>query len=199
MSKTDSYYSNLLILEYHNKPKAKATIEATVDLLPDTLIQEVANGFDLNTAVGKQLDILGEYVGLSRDYIKDGNVALLGDYDYRTLLKLKALCNSSDFSHKSIDDAMYELFGTSVRMDSTGMMDIKYFVNVEGSELISAAIQKGVLPKPMGVRLDYIEQYGVDYFGFCDYDNLDTVYKTGFGDYNEPSKEGEMLTYEKRI
>ena len=199
MSKTDSYYSNLLILQYHNKPKAKATIEASVSLLPDSLIQEVTDGFDLNTAVGKQLDILGEYIGLSRGYIKDGVVSLLGDEDYRTLLQLKALCNSSDFSHKSIDDAMYKMFGTAVRMDSTGMMDIRYFVNTEGSDLILAAIQKGVLPKPMGVRLDYIEQYDVDYFGFCDYNDLDTFYKTGFGDYNDPDKEGEMLTYEKRI
>lgn len=199
MSKTDSYYSNLLILEYHDKPKAKATIEATVSLMPDDLIQEVINGFDLNTAVGKQLDILGEYIGLSRDYIKNGNVALLGDEDYRTLLQLKVVCNNGDFSHKLIDDTMYKMFGTAVRMDSTGQMDIKYFVNTEGSDLILAAIQKGVLPKPMGVRLDYIEQFDIDYFGFCTYDDLDTFYKTGFGDYNDPTKQGEMLTYEKRI
>lgn len=199
MSKTDSYYSNLLILQYHNKPKAKATIESTVSLLPDDLIGEVINGFNLGTAVGKQLDILGEYIGLNRDYIKNGVVSLLGDDDYRNLLQLKAVCNSSDFSHKSIDDAIYKIFGTTVRMDSIGQMDIRYFVNTEGSDLVLAAIQKGVLPKPMGVRLDYIEQYDIDYFGFCTYDDLDTFYKTGFGDYNEPDKEGEMLTYEKRI
>ena len=41
MSQTDEYYSNLLILQYHSKPRAKATIEAVVSLLPDDLIQEV--------------------------------------------------------------------------------------------------------------------------------------------------------------
>lgn len=195
----NEYYSNLLILQYHNKPKAKATIEATTSLLPDGLIQDVINGFDINTAVGDQLDLLGEYIGLSRDYIKDSSVVLLGDDSYRTLLKLKALCNTSDFSHKSIDESLYEIFGNSVRMDSTGNMDIRYFVKMEGSDLVTAGIQKGVLPKPMGVKIDYIIDYDVDYFAFCSYDDLDTVYKTGFGDYNEPNKEGEILTYEKRI
>ena len=68
MSALDTYYSNLLILQYHNKPKAKATIEASVGLLPDDLILEVINGFDIETAVGKQLDILGIYVGVDRFY-----------------------------------------------------------------------------------------------------------------------------------
>ena len=75
----NEYYSNLLILQYHNKPKARSTIEATTSLLPDDIIQDVINGFDINTAVGAQLDILGEYIGLDRSYVKDGVVSNLND------------------------------------------------------------------------------------------------------------------------
>lgn len=196
---TKEYYSNLLILQYHNKPKAKATVESTVDLLPDSLIQEVTNGFDLNTAVGKQLDILGKYIGLDRSYIKDGAVSLLSDEDYRLLLKLKVVCNTSDYSHKNIDESLYEAFGTEIRMDSEGNMEMTYFIPAEAVDVIEAAVQKGVLPKPMGVNLNYVIEYHKKFFAFCTYRDQSAVYKTGFRDYNNPDKEGEMFTYNKRI
>lgn len=195
----NEYYSNLLILQYHNKPKAKATIEASVNVLPDGLIQEVLNGFNLDTAVGEQLDILGEYVGIDRGFINEGVVSLLSDNDYRVLLKLKIICNSSDFSHKSIDDSLYELFGNRIRMDSTGNMQMTYFIPAIYVDVIKAALQKKVLPKPMGVDLKYVIEYDQKFFAFCSYDNTSAVYKTGFRDYNNPNKEGECFTYDKRI
>lgn len=199
MSQTDSYYSNLLILQYHNKPKAKATIENTVALLPDDLILEVGEGFDIETAVGKQLDILGEYAGVDRSYIDDGEVALLNDDDYRILIKLKIICNNSDLSHKSLDDALYDFFGNDIRMDSTGNMEMTYFVPQGKTPLILSAIQKEVLPRPMGVRCAYIQEYDKKFFGFCTYDNQTAVYRTGFRTYDDPTKNGEVLNYSKRI
>lgn len=195
----NEYYSNLLILQYHNKPKAKATIEAVVNLLPDELIQEVTNGFDLETAVGKQLDILGEYIGTDRFYTENGEIKKLTDDDYRIILKFKIICNASNFSHKSIDDSLYDFFENTVRMDSTGNMEMTYFVPKNKTPIILAAIQKEVLPRPMGVRCSYIIEYDKKFFGFCTYQSQLAVYKTGFRDYNNPSKEGEFLTYDKRI
>ena len=195
----NSYYSNLLIMQYHNKPKAKATIEATVGLLPDGLIMDVINGFDIETAVGKQLDILGEYVGVDRYYLVDNQAELLNDEDYRILIKLKAISNTSDLSHKSLEEALYNFFGNSVRMDSDGNMEMTYFVPKNKTPIIQAAIQKEVLPRPMGVRCSYIIEYDKRFFGFCTYQNQTAVYKTGFRTYNNPNKVGEVLTYSKRI
>lgn len=195
----NEYYSNLLILQYHNKPKAKATIEAVVNLLPDELIQEVTNGFDLETAVGKQLDILGEYIGTDRFYTENGEIKKLTDEDYRIILKFKIICNTSNFSHKSIDDSLYDFFENTVRMDSTGNMEMTYFVPKNKTPIILAAIQKEVLPRPMGVRCSYIIEYDKKFFGFCTYQIQLAVYKTGFRDYNNPNKKGEFLTYDKRI
>lgn len=195
----NSYYSNLLIMQYHNKPKAKATIEATVGLLPDDLIMEVINGFDIETAVGKQLDILGEFVGVDRYYLVDNQAELLNDEDYRILIKLKAISNTSDLSHKSLEEALYNFFGNSVRMDSEGNMEMTYFVPKNKTPIIQAAIQKEVLPRPMGVRCSYIIEYDKRFFGFCTYQNQTAVYKTGFRTYNNPNKVGEILTYSKRI
>lgn len=195
----NSYYSNLLIMQYHNKPKAKATIESTVGLLPDDLIMEVINGFDIETAVGKQLDILGEYVGVDRYYLVDNQAELLNDEDYRILIKLKAISNTSDLSHKSLEEALYNFFGNTVRMDSDGDMEMTYFVPKNKTPIIQAAIQKEVLPRPMGVRCSYIIEYDKRFFGFCTYQNQTAVYKTGFRSYNNPNKVGEVLTYSKRI
>ena len=199
MSKTDSYYSNLLIMQYHSKPKAKATIEESVALLPDDIILDVINGFDIETAVGKQLDVLGEYVGVDRYYLVDNQAELLSDEDYRILIKLKAISNTSDLSHKSLEEALYDFFGNTVRMDSSGGMEMTYFVPRNKTPIIQAAIQKEVLPRPMGVRCSYIIEYDKKFFGFCTYDNLFAVYKTGFRTYNNPTKVGEVLTYSKRV
>jgi hypothetical protein len=199
MSSTDSYYSNLLILEYHNKPKAKATIEACVALMPDDLLREVLGGFDIETAVGKQLDILGEYVGVDRYYLVDNQAELLSDEDYRILIKLKAISNTSNLSHKSLNEALYNFFGNAIRMDSEGNMEMTYFVPKNKTPIILAAIQKEVLPRPMGVRCSYIIEYDKKFFGFCTYQNQTAVYKTGFRTYNNPDKAGEVLTYSKRI
>lgn len=199
MSQTDSYYSNLLILEYHDKPKAKATIEASVGLLPDDLIQEVSNGFNLDTAVGKQLDVLGQYIGTDRYFSDEGDLTALSDDDYRMILKLKIISNNGDMSHKTLDEALYKFFGETVRMDSSGNMEMEYFVPASLEPIIKAAIQKEVLPRPMGVNAGYIKEDDRIFFAFCTYSDQTAVYRTGFRDYNDPTKVGEVLTYDKRI
>lgn len=68
-----NYYSNLLIVQYNGKPKAKATIELIANLiLANLVIFQLRDGFDWKTAVGKQLDIIGKWVGVSRNY--NGNL-----------------------------------------------------------------------------------------------------------------------------
>lgn len=67
-----AYYSNLLIIQYHNKPKAKALIELCMnEILASGVALDVLNGYDLETAVGHQLDILGKYIGTDRFYVGD--------------------------------------------------------------------------------------------------------------------------------
>lgn len=62
-----SYYVNTLIIQYNNRPKAQATIRAfTEAILANGIIWDVMNGYNVDTAVGKQLDIIGKYVGIDR-------------------------------------------------------------------------------------------------------------------------------------
>lgn len=67
-----AYYVNLLIIQYHNKPKAKATIKAFVSQLLQLylLLKQIEIAYGIDTAVGAQLDIVGKYFGVSRNYFK---------------------------------------------------------------------------------------------------------------------------------
>lgn len=61
------YYKELLIIQYNDKPKARATIEAVSDqLIFFEIMENVANGFQIGNSVGKQLDILAKYSGVDR-------------------------------------------------------------------------------------------------------------------------------------
>lgn len=66
------YYINLLIVQYNGKPKARATIQVFIEqLLADGLFFKIRDAYNLDTAVGKQLDIIGKYVGIDRFYKDD--------------------------------------------------------------------------------------------------------------------------------
>lgn len=62
-----TYYSDLLIVQYKQKEKARATIALLVEqVLADGIIFDVLDGYDLDSAVGEQLDVLGKWVGVDR-------------------------------------------------------------------------------------------------------------------------------------
>ena len=67
MEELINYYKNLLIIQYHSGRKAKATIEAMVNLLwANQLLKQIRDGFDVDTAIGAQLDVIGLWVGVDR-------------------------------------------------------------------------------------------------------------------------------------
>lgn len=64
------YYTDLIILQYTGQPKAQATVQAIAQTLTIyEIIRAVENAYDVDTALGPQLDILGKYVGVSRTVI----------------------------------------------------------------------------------------------------------------------------------
>lgn len=103
------YYPNLLIVQYNGKPKAKATIELfTYLIFANLVILQLQNAFDWKTAVGKQLDIIGEWVGITRSY--QGN-NYWGDtfFSYPQTSRLYPSDNTDIYQHGYSD---YETFDT---------------------------------------------------------------------------------------
>jgi len=61
------YYKGLLILQYATQPNALATVDAVIKaLVQDQIVSKVRDAFDLETAIGAQLDIVASYRGIPR-------------------------------------------------------------------------------------------------------------------------------------
>lgn len=236
------YYTNLLIIQYHEQPNAQATIRALVsEAIASGIFFDIRDGYSIDAAVGVQLDVLGKYIGIDRFYrgqsFGTGFFALtpyneatppptklglvtysnwipglgpiityddilsaefsLDDDNYRTLLRFKIIQNNINNSHQQIDDSLFEFFGTDVRASSAGNMVMFYFVPFALTQIMAVAIQKKVLPKPMGVRLDYYIPQSRPFFSCITYQNDQNPFNTGFTDYADfGTLEGETLEYE---
>lgn len=78
-----NYYISLLIIQYQNKQRAKATIELFVsEILASGIIFDVRDAYNINTAVGAQLDIIGKYVGIDRFFNVSNPVDYFALTDY---------------------------------------------------------------------------------------------------------------------
>lgn len=63
------YYANLLIVQYNGKPKATATIKLMAELLlVNMVLLQIRDGFDWETALDAQLEIIARWVGTDRFY-----------------------------------------------------------------------------------------------------------------------------------
>lgn len=61
------YYKGLLILQYASQGNAVNTIDLIASaIVQDQIISKVRDGFDVDTAIGAQLDILGQWRGVKR-------------------------------------------------------------------------------------------------------------------------------------
>lgn len=62
-----NYYADLLILQYHSKPKARETVKVGADIyMGDSLIFQLNDILDIDTAEGPQLDIIGKILDCPR-------------------------------------------------------------------------------------------------------------------------------------
>lgn len=66
---TVSEYLKLIPSQHHQKPRYAATVGALIRPLceVDAVLQELRTAFDLDSAIGRQLDAVGVRVGRSRD------------------------------------------------------------------------------------------------------------------------------------
>jgi hypothetical protein len=239
-----AYYTNLLIIQYHNKPKAQATIDLFVrELVTSDLFHDIENAYDLTTSVGAQLDVLGKYIGVDRYYKQVNLIDFFGlvayseiaspptdrrgftnyaNYDsgaqgngtlfynkiisannkftddvYRQLLLLKIYQNYSNHSVKSIEAGVFQFFGTDVRVEPNGNMNMVYFINNSTAPLVLAATYKKLWLRPMAVGLIFVTPATTNnIFGFTDYSGAATPYNYGFSTYaNYGSLVGSVLNY----
>lgn len=197
------YYANLLILQYRTLEKARAHIKALVrNAYADGLLKKVIDGFNIDTAVGKQLDILGKYIGLGRNVktiLSDSGSTVLDDNDYRLLLKFKLLSNITFASTAQIRNALYELFPQSVRVFDRRDMSYDYVVSTQFQNVIGVILAEELLPLPLGVGYNsiVIADEVDSYYGFSSYTGINDN-PNGYSDYTNGFK-NRYLSYADRF
>ena len=85
MTLTDklAYYADKLIQQYRTSQKARGQIAIMgLQVMGSDLISQFNQAFDIDTAVGKQLDIIGSYVGVERNVGPGAINAFFGLWEY---------------------------------------------------------------------------------------------------------------------
>ena len=197
------YYANLLILQYRGKPKAYAMIQALAKLaIVNKLPLTVRDAFNPATAVGVQLDVVGKYVGVKRYVYDFTGPVTLSDDDFRQLIKIKIVLNSSDSSLKTIRGLLSTYFPGVIKVIDYYDMTMSYVFDAEfGSEqLAEVFVKEGLLPRPLGVRLrtPIYSPTSDNFFGYRSYQAQNTN-SSPYNTYENYETDRPFLTYEDGI
>lgn len=198
-----AYYANLLILQYVGKPKAFATIQAFATMaVMDQLPVAVQNAYAIDTAVGVQLDVLGKYVGVTRNQYNFTGPVTLDDDDFRLLIKIQIVQNNSGSSLATIQDLLHTFFAGTISVFDYQDMTMDYFFDTDigSNNMAEVFIKGGFLPRPMAVRLraTIIAPSGKQFFGFRTYFG-EAFRSTPFNTYDNYNTTWNWLTYKDAI
>lgn len=178
-----SYYTRLLTSQYQTAPVLLSWLAALLQPLDDTAtwLRQFTAAYDLDYAVGPQLDVAGTIIGQSRTvgFQPTGGVSpVLDDDTYRVLLKARAAQNNWDGKINSLQGIWAQLFpGGVIVIDDHSNMTATVILAGAFSSITQDLITNGyIVPRPEGVLYDYT--FGdLPVFGFS---TTNTDYIAGF-------------------
>ncbi|MFV0241374.1 MAG: DUF2612 domain-containing protein [Lacrimispora sphenoides] len=164
-----STYLDRTTSEHKTRPYFMALVEARLKPFADLCecLETFDAAFDLDTAVGKQLDVIGEYVGVPRLLNFQPvsiDSALLTDSFYRLLIKARISLNNWDGTTANVKQIWQDLF-PEYDIDVIDNQDMSILIHVTGlgSLFENEVIQHGYInPKPMGVLINYTAEFRLD-------------------------------------
>ena len=181
-------YRRLLTSEYKTRPKLTSWLLWLISegLVYNSVLQEILDAFNLDTAVGAQLDTLGKIAGVGRllnFYPSGGESPVMDDDTYRLVIKARLLQNVWKGNLAELYDAWSVLFpGISLQIQdlqsqSEGdAMTYNVVISGEFTSLMRELIVNGyIVPKPEGVRINNLlitDTTGKPLFAY-DYDDAD--------------------------
>lgn len=165
MADNNQSYMDLISSEYAEKPKFNAMVQAFIDKLSPSVdnLSQFDTLFNLENAVGDQLDICGQLVGLTRELpIDDPDVpAVLDDDLFRTVIKARIYSNFwngtteqwQEIISEMLPDASYEV------VDNQDMTISVVVIDPSASMALIGLLFNGyIVPKPAGVRVTWTVQ-----------------------------------------
>jgi hypothetical protein len=136
-------------------------LEARLSLFADLwgCVDKLDVAFDLDNAVGNQLDVIGQYVGIKRllTFQSKFEPPLLTDEYYRILIRAKIFLNHWDGTMEGIYNIWNNIFPDyQLQVEDNQDMSMKVVVSRVRTVFEEELIQHGyITPKPMGVLVNY--------------------------------------------
>lgn len=165
--------SDLLIIGTNFLRRIEDEIIITItDETIDTLPLAVQNCFNIDTAIGVQLDILSKYTGVKRSAITTTESIFLNDDDYRTLIKFAIVQNNAGSSLAEIEKNLYLFFPNQFILTDYKNMHMSYLLDQDiGTEnFFKVLVAEELIPRPMAVSITVIVTPDVtQFFGFRTY------------------------------
>lgn len=166
------YYNNLLTSEYNSASKFHRWLLFILSICDDisNCLASVPIAFDLDFAIGTQLDILGQIIGVSRTVPfqpSDGVSPVLDDNTYRILLKATVANNHWDGTIGSLYPIWNNLFpgGQITIIDNQNMTANIIMTGGFSSIIQDLIVNEMIVPRPETVQYNY--EFGTPpYFGF---------------------------------
>ncbi|MGO4496431.1 DUF2612 domain-containing protein [Paenibacillus sp. 2RAB27] len=161
-------YLNLITSQHKVQPKFMAWLGSTLNMLDDIMevTESIPSAFDIDNAVGVQLDLIGSILGRSRVLSfqpSGGTSPILNDANYRISLKAKIAQNQWDGTLPKIYEIWNSIF-PDVKLVMIDNQDMTVSAVVSGLlDPVATELVVGghIIPKPMGVKLNIIESIEV--------------------------------------
>lgn len=191
--------ATLLYLGANTLTSASGGVVPTIIDTDFVLPLAVQNAFNLlgsPTAVGKQLDIIGKYVGVTRYGVGTLSNITLSDADFISLIKLATIENTSTADLYSIQALLNQFFAGQIAVYDYQNMRLSYSLStaIGSADLVTVLVTQKLLPRPMGVQLSVVYAPTVNqFFGFRTYTTPE-VNSTGFNTYATPGALGPWLS-----
>jgi hypothetical protein len=155
-------YIDLVTSEHSNKPNFIAWLTANISLIDDlsSMLDVFSAAFDLDTATGTQLDILGEVIGVAREvpWQPSGSVSPIMDDDHlRLALKARIAINQWDGTIAQIFAIWDNLLPTiylTLHYNQDMTMDA-LIIGMTDSMSQDLVAHGDIVPKPEGVHINY--------------------------------------------
>lgn len=152
-----TYYTSLIPSANQPKPNFIATLQAILQPIQENInaLNSMPGLFDIDTAVGDQLDKVGQWVGPSRYLTQSvGGVTVLDDIHYRLYLRASILRNHWDGTIPNAY-AIWNALGTGYQIIIIDNQDMTMLFGLIGGTpdaVTLALLLAGYLtPRPMGV------------------------------------------------
>ena len=159
------YYLNLLTSEYQppSSPKLNAFLQVLLQKFDDISLCAVSmdTAFDVDLAVGVQLDMIGAIVGANRTvpFQPTGSISpVLDDNTYRIYIKAVAAANQWDGTIDSLQGIWEILFpGLTITIGDNQNMTVTIFLTGTYTSIVQQLITNGlIVPRPEGVLYNYV-------------------------------------------